>query len=99
MPSIAAVEAQLRAANRPVLFPDTCILLDIIRATLRCLGTHYVRSAVELRGLLGAAPPECALVVASVVPTEWNNNAANTRDEVRRHLIKIPLMGRTRWVN
>ncbi|MCI0464824.1 MAG: hypothetical protein L0Z62_48490, partial [Gemmataceae bacterium] len=89
MPSIAVVEAQFRLDNRPVLFLDTCVLLDVIRATLRCLGTHYVRSAVELRGLLTANPPACALAVASVVPTEWNNHAAHTRDEVRRHLAKI----------
>jgi len=47
MPTIAAAEVQLRADNRPVLFLDTCILLDIIRATLRFLGTHYVQSAIE----------------------------------------------------
>lgn len=31
MPSITATEAQLRADDRPVLFLDTCILLDIFR--------------------------------------------------------------------
>jgi hypothetical protein len=89
MPSIAAAEAQLRADNRPLLFLDTCILLDNIRATLRCLGTNYVRRAIELHGLLTSAPPKCALVVASMVQTEWKNNAPATRDEVRKHLIKI----------
>ena len=89
MPSIAAAEAQLRAADRPVLFLDTCIIVDIIRATMRCMGTHFVQRAVELRGLLKSAPPGCALVVASVVPTEWGNHAPKTRDEVRGHLAKI----------
>ena len=82
MPSIAAAEAQLRAADRPVLFLDTCIIVDIIRATMRCMGTHFVQRAVELRGLLQSTPPGCALVVASVVPTEWGNHAPKTRDEV-----------------
>src|SRR5262249_48180578 len=89
MPSIAAAEAQIRAAGPPVLFLDTCVLIDVIRATMRCLGSNYVRSAIELRGLLTSVPPECTLVVASMVQNEWNNNAPPTRDEVRRHLAKI----------
>ncbi len=89
MPSIADAEAQLRADNRPVLFLDTCILLDIIRATYRCLGTGYVQRAVELRTLLTSDPPQCALVVASMVPTEWSDNAPKIGDEVRSHLMKI----------
>ncbi len=89
MPSIAAAEAQLRAAGRPVLFLDTCIIVDILRATMRCMGTHFVHRAVELRGLLQSTPPGCALVVASVVPTGWGNHAPKTRDEVRGHLAKI----------
>jgi hypothetical protein len=89
MPSIAAVEAQLRADDRPVLFLDTCILLDIIRATYRCLGTGYVQRAVELRTLITSDPPRCALIVASMVPPEWADNAPKVRDEVQSHLKKI----------
>ncbi len=89
MPSIALAEAQLRADDRPVLFLDTCVIVDIIRATMRCMGTNFVQSAIDLRGLLKSQPPGCALVVASVVPTEWGNHAQTTRDEVRRHLEKI----------
>jgi hypothetical protein len=89
MPSIAAAEAQLRADNRPVPFLDTCVIVDIIRATMRCMGTNFVQSAVVLRGLLKSAPPGCALAVASMVPTEWGNHAPRTRNEVRGHLAKI----------
>src|SRR5438105_3070563 len=89
MPTIAAAEGHLRADNLPVLFLDTCILVDIIRATLRCLGTGYVQRATELHGLLTSVPPGCAVVVASMIHTEWQNNAPNTRNEVRGHLAKI----------
>src|SRR5262245_24098264 len=89
MPSITAVEAQLRADDRPVLFLDTCILLDLIRATYRCLGVGYVQGAVELHTLLTSNPPQCALIVASMVPTEWADNAPKVRDEVQSHLKKI----------
>lgn len=90
MPSIADTEARLRAEDRPVLFLDTCVFVDIIRATLRCMGTSLVSRAIELRTLLNAAPPGgCALVASSMVRAEWNNNAPPTRDEVQRHLVKI----------
>lgn len=56
MPSIAAVAAQLHADDRPVLLPDACILLDIIRATLRCL-SGAVPTAADLLGLLTSSPP------------------------------------------
>ncbi len=49
MPSIAAAEARLRADSRPVLFLGTCVIVDIIRATMRCMGTNFVQSAIELR--------------------------------------------------
>jgi hypothetical protein len=67
VPSIVAAEAQLRVDDRPVLLLDTCILLDIIRATMRCLGTSLVQRADQLHALLTSAPPGCSLVVASVV--------------------------------
>jgi len=89
MPSITATEAQLRADDHPVLFLDTCILLDIIRATFRCLGSGYIQRAVELRTMLTSDPPQCALVVASMVPTEWSDNAPKVRDEVKSHLTKM----------
>jgi hypothetical protein len=89
MPSITAVEAQLRVDDRPVLFLDTCILLDLIRATYRCLGIGYVQSAVELHTLLTSSPPQCALIIASMVPTEWTYHAPRVRDEVQSHLKKI----------
>ncbi len=36
MPSIADAVTQLRAADLPVLFADTCSLLDVIRTPLFC---------------------------------------------------------------
>ena len=88
MPTIAEAEAQIQADNRPVLFLDTCIYLDIIRATDRCLD-GCVRSGWELLALLTAVPPQCTLVAASMIPTEWNDNAQKVQDEVNGKLKKI----------
>jgi hypothetical protein len=88
MPTIAEAQIQIQADNRPVLFLDTCIYLDIIRATDRCLD-GCVRSAWELLGLLTAVPPQCVLVAASMIPTEWKDNAQKVRDEINGKLKKI----------
>src|SRR5437773_9231781 len=49
MTTLAQAEADLIAAPRPVLFVDTCTLLDIVRAPLRDL-TLAVRAGASARG-------------------------------------------------
>lgn len=88
MPTIADVAAQLRLDGRPILFLDTCSLLDVIRATYRCLD-GCVQRAYELLGMASAIPPQCTLVVASMVPGEWNDHAQAVREEVEKHLAKL----------
>ncbi len=88
MASIDDAVNALLAADRPVLFLDTCILLDIIRSTHRCL-TKYAERASELSRLAAASPPSCTIVVSSIVPQEWNDNAQAVMEEALRHLRKM----------
>ena len=88
MPNIATATAQLLADGRPVLFLDTCSILDVIRATYRCL-KDCVQRASQLMGMATSVPPQCTLVVASMVHGEWNNHAQAIRNEVDKHLVKI----------
>ncbi len=87
MPSIADVVVQIQASKLPVLFADTCILLDVIRAPLRlnelpgCL-----QAAQELYRLITSSPVRCTLIVASFVPDEWLRHAASEADNLRTHL-------------
>jgi len=67
MPSIDDVGEQILVAAVPVLFLDTCILLDIIRSTHRCLPNCAAR-ALELLELISTSPPKCLAVISSVVP-------------------------------
>jgi hypothetical protein len=64
------------SAPRPILFLDTCTLLDIVRAPLRDL-TAAVRAGVELRGL--AACGAVRLLVQDIVPGEWADNLPAAR--------------------
>ncbi len=78
MITLAQAVASSTAAPRPILFLDTCTLLDIIRAPLRDL-TMAVRAAVELRML--AANGTVGLFVQDIVPREWDENLQAARRE------------------
>ena len=85
MPSVAETVSTLLATDRAVLFLDTCILLDIIRSTHRCL-PKYAERASELAKLASADPPGCTIVISSIVPQEWSDNAQTVTEETMRHL-------------
>jgi hypothetical protein len=88
MPSIDDVAERVRAAAVPVLFLDTCILLDIVRSTHRCL-PNYAGRALELLDLVSTSPPRCLAVIASLIPNEWNANFQQVTDEVIWHFATI----------
>jgi hypothetical protein len=76
MITLAQASANLLAAPRPVVFLDTCALLDIVRAPLRDL-TMTVRAGGELLALVGAGTVQ--LYVQDIVPGEWTNNLPSAR--------------------
>jgi len=90
MPSIANAVAQIVAAGLPVLFIDTCVLLDVIRAPLRPAQlTGCLEAAMELLQLVATPPVRCLPVVASFVPGEWHAHARAEADKLRTHLAAI----------
>src|SRR4051812_22883501 len=76
MITLAQGEMELSAVPGPVLFLDTCTLLDIVRAPLRDL-TATVRAGVEFRAL--AAAGTVWLIVQDIVPGEWTDNLPAAR--------------------
>jgi hypothetical protein len=90
MPSIAEAVAKIQASGLPVLFADTCILLDVIRAPLRPADLLVcVEAALELLQFITAPPARCTLVAASFVAREWYRHAAYETDSLRAHLTRI----------
>jgi hypothetical protein len=88
MPSLDEIVGQIVKADVPVLFLDTCILLDIIRSTHRC-SPDYADRASELLRLASISPPGCLVVVSSLVPHEWSDNVQKVTKEIARHLEKM----------
>lgn len=50
---------------------------------------QYPERTIRLLELLSSAPPECSLVVSSVVPCEWNKHAQEVTEETNVHLAKM----------
>ncbi len=75
MPSIPAAVMTIQAHPAPVVFLDTCVLLDIIRAPLRNAAAA-VQAASEL--LTGAQRAQRTVypVIGCPTPTEWNDHVA-----------------------
>ncbi len=70
MPDVAAAAAQINLAPAPVVFLDTCVLLDIVRAPLRDAAAN-VQAATELLTGATKVPPTIYSVIACPTPTEW----------------------------
>jgi hypothetical protein len=90
MASIADVVDHVQPAGVPVLFLDTCILLDTIRAPIRPNQLPgCVEAARELLQLVAPAPTRCTLVVGSFVRREWLAHSGFEADSIRGHLARV----------
>ena len=90
MPSLDDAVAQIRASGLPVLFIDTCCLLDVIRAPRRPTELRgCIEAAVELHDLATTSPSRCTLVVASLVPREWREHAGPVAEDLRGYLEQV----------
>jgi hypothetical protein len=88
MPSITDAANHVLAAGVPVLFLDTCSILDVIRAPARNLA-NCVEAATELLALATVSPAQCSLIVGSFVPTEWSDHEQEVLDLLNGHLQRM----------
>jgi hypothetical protein len=90
MPCIADAVAQIQVADLPVLFLDTCSIVDPIRAPLRPDELpRCIEVAQELLQLVTMAPTQCSLVIASFVHGEWLTHAGPEADRLRDYLARV----------
>lgn len=72
--TIAEAAERIAASPAPVLFPDTCALVDLVRLPVRKSGQVVARELGAATALLHAAsasPVGLWVVVPPLVPTEW----------------------------
>ncbi len=73
-----------------VLFVDTCILLDIVRAPIRdTINANSAAIAQRLCALSRESPRGVWLVTSETVRDEWLENIADVKLEVAREILKI----------
>jgi hypothetical protein len=90
MPSLADAVAQIRAADLPVAFIDTCIIVDPIRTPLRPGEFRgCIEAAQELLQRATTLPARCTLVIASFVHSEWEAHARPVAEKLRDHLAQV----------
>jgi hypothetical protein len=70
MPDVLAAADTINLAVAPVVFLDTCVLLDIVRAPLRNFAGN-VGAATEVLTGANRNPPTIYTVIACPTPTEW----------------------------
>ena len=90
MPRIDEAVARIQAADIPVLFADTCILLDVIRTPAgrpNCGGASRLHR--NCWNCATVPPVRCTVVVASFVHGEWLVHARPEADSLREHLGRI----------
>ena len=90
MPTLADAVTQIQAAGLPVLFADTCSLVDPIRTPLRPAELKdCIEAAQELLQLVPMPPLRCTLVIASFVHGEWLTHAGTEADQLRLALAHV----------
>ena len=77
MAVIGAIVKAITGSPAPVLFLDTCVLLDVVRAPRRNKPGE-VRVAQALLTAARKAPKTVHLLVGSPAATEWNDHIAET---------------------
>ncbi|MFN7526380.1 MAG: PIN domain-containing protein [Dolichospermum sp.] len=87
------------SAPAPVLFLDTCIILDIIRSPFRDnISTNEISASLELIRKTEANNRSVWLVTNEIVYTEWKENIETVKNELTEEIKKAELK-RQKMVN
>lgn len=79
MSAVADVAAAITAAGSPILFVDTCSLLDIVRGQRDAFTRDQARAAVTIVELIEAG--KLTLVLPEQIINELNDNFANVQKD------------------
>jgi hypothetical protein len=83
MSTVAQLATEITDAPAPVVFLDTCAILDVARAPARQQSAS-VAAADALHAHAVATPPKVYLLAADIVSVEWADNIPEARKEMVR---------------
>lgn len=81
MVELAGVVEQIVASNVPLLFPDACSLLDLLRAPSRDLPFAHLSAALHLADKAELQVPELIIVTAQQVHDETTRHIEDVKKE------------------
>jgi hypothetical protein len=89
--SIEQIRARIVAQPAPLLFLDTCALLDVLRvASERETAPDRLVAAAEKIALkAGSSPPELWVVSGAILDVEWGDNKQSVFDSVTAHIARV----------
>ncbi|HUY27642.1 MAG TPA: hypothetical protein VMV27_09500 [Candidatus Binataceae bacterium] len=89
--SIADAQRHILAEPAPVLFLDTCVLLDVLRvASERENAPHRIISAAErATAKTSSSPRQLWLLGAALLDVEWHDNLQGVLDSVTAHIARV----------
>jgi hypothetical protein len=94
--SINQIVNRLTASPAPMLFPDTCALVDLIRVPFRMKSAARARRMLEAATRLVAqsqtSAPDLWVIVPPLVHDEWIEHSQNTVEKLRRYWAKLDNM-------
>jgi len=94
--SLADAVQFLCAKGKPILIPDTCAFLDIIRVPVRVQqetrARNVVESASRILSAISLSPVAATVVIPPLVSAEWQKHTHETTDLVTRHFRRLDAM-------
>lgn len=90
MPTLVTLDEAVDKVSKhpsPILFPDTCALLDLIRCTKRDNPSAIKQQLESARNLIRKAannPPMLWVVVPHPIPDEWDTHKSSAREELKQ---------------
>jgi len=74
----------------PIIFLDTCVILDIIRVLYReKVDNRILKSAKDLIRRSKIEPKKLWLLTSEIVEIEWNNNIDSVVRDLRSEIVKL----------
>lgn len=94
--SIAELVTALLAQSVPVIFLDTCSILDVPRSLHREIAsTTLVQNALKAHEALSETPAKLQLVISEQVAREYTTNLPEVLKELRDRITQVSLIGRS----
>lgn len=94
--SIEDAVSKIIASPAPVLFPDTCALVDLIRLPFRVDSSKIAKETLEAASYLAAQsknkPPNLWVVIPPLVPDEWNEHSLSTIKTLEQYWTNLDKM-------